>query len=458
MRSLKPTIPTRGGRRKTSLGGSSAGGSETRAQRKGLKGLLKGPKPWTAGTSQADKRAARLQHNVKSEQETSPQGQASSHQGQTAQRKWRLFQWEVRHVGTDADGARETDPKQTTATPKDTKQDASLFRRIMSESRPSVPRRMKQPYGPGDPGRRPPPPRWLTPLSRMAAVMLVGAALVGLPAWLIVNGWVGQQMTALQNAFVLWTGDAGDLVVKELLVAGRIEADRDAVASAINVQQGDALLAIDPHAVKRQLEAINWVESALVERRLPNTLFVVLQERQAMAQWQRSGQLSLVDRHGVVIEEKVPARFTTLPVIVGDDAPLSFQALNGVLASQPHLQKRVNAAVRVGGRRWNLRIDDAIDVLLPEENPQAAWDRLAELDFETRLLDRDIEAIDLRVTDRLVLKVPEEVRNEIANGTKSEETEKDLNAQEDPDIQPAEMLDPEAYLRPGRLRQSARGE
>ena len=61
--------------------------------------------------------------------------------------------------------------------------------------------------------------------------------------------------------------------------------------------------------------------------------------------------------------------------------------------------------MRVGGRRWNLRVDDVIDVLLPEESAAAAWSRLAELERANALLKRDVQTVDLRLPDRLVLRV-----------------------------------------------------
>ena len=76
-----------------------------------------------------------------------------------------------------------------------------------------------------------------------------------------------------------------------------------------------------------------------------------------------------------------------------------------MLYTHPQLMDRVAAAIRVADRRWNLRLDNDIDVRLPEENPQAAWDRLAKLQAEHKLLERDIIAIDLRVPERLVVRM-----------------------------------------------------
>jgi cell division protein FtsQ len=76
-----------------------------------------------------------------------------------------------------------------------------------------------------------------------------------------------------------------------------------------------------------------------------------------------------------------------------------------MLGREPALAARVTAAVRVDDRRWNLRIDDSIEVLLPEENPDAAWAQLAAFERRNNLLKRDVQRVDLRLPGRLVVRV-----------------------------------------------------
>src|SRR5437762_1416210 len=156
---------------------------------------------------------------------------------------------------------------------------------------------------------------------------------------------------------------------------------------------------------KEQLETLPWVRSATIERRLPGTLFVRLAERRPLAVWQHGGIQQLIDREGAVIPVDDLSRFAHLPTVVGDDAAPYAAALIDMLTNRPELAPRVTAAVRVGGRRWNLRIDNAIDVMLPEENAESAWSRLAELERTSLLLKRDVQTVDLRLPDRLVLRV-----------------------------------------------------
>jgi len=73
---------------------------------------------------------------------------------------------------------------------------------------------------------------------------------------------------------------------------------------------------------------------------------------------------------------------------------------------------------RMNERRWNLRIDNAIDVLLPEESPDAAWARLAALERANGVLKHDIQTVDMRLPDRLVLRAAAPPPKEVAPAKK----------------------------------------
>lgn len=195
------------------------------------------------------------------------------------------------------------------------------------------------------------------------------------------------------------------LVVTDIQVEGRETTDTATILRSLAAERGTPILAISPSRAKQQLESLPWVRSAAIERRLPHTLFVRLVERHPLAVWQHAGKQELIDRHGEVISVKDLSPFSRLPTVVGDDAAAHAAKLLDTLATEPELAPRVTAAVRVDDRRWNLRIDDAIDVLLPEENPAAAWARLSELERSSKLLKRDVQTIDMRLPDRLVLHV-----------------------------------------------------
>jgi len=237
----------------------------------------------------------------------------------------------------------------------------------------------------------------------IALFLTLGAAVgIGL-LWR--SGAIAATVAEAKAAAVARTGELG-LAVRTVLVEGRGETRRAAVLAALAVKRGEPLLAFDPAAAKARLERLGWVREAAVERRFPGTIAVRLVERRPLALWQREGKLALIDDTGTVITDRDLGRFADLPIVVGDDAARQAPALLAMLASEPQLKAHVTAAVRVSGRRWNLRLDNGIAVRLPEQRPEAAWTRLADLDRTYGLLKRDVIAIDLRLSDRLILQLP----------------------------------------------------
>ena len=148
------------------------------------------------------------------------------------------------------------------------------------------------------------------------------------------------------------------------------------------------------------------MRAAAIERRLPGALHLSIVERQPVALWQDNGAFVLVDRDGHQIPGPIEG-FEDLLLVVGDGAPARTDELFALLATEPDMAARVKAATRVGNRRWNLKLDDiehGLEARLPEQDTEAAWHRLAELERNHDLTNRQIGMIDLRVPDRLILR------------------------------------------------------
>ena len=246
-------------------------------------------------------------------------------------------------------------------------------------------------------------------LWRLGALALAAALIGGGGFAVHLSGWDAACVERVHASVLALTAEAG-LRVDDVVVQGRGRTSGNAILAALGAARGTPMLAVSPAAAKARLEALPWIRSASVERLLPDTLYVQVTERQPLALWQRKGKLELIDREGSVVAVPSLDAFADLIILVGDDAPKAAPALLEMLSSEPALRSHVAAAVRVGGRRWNLKLDSGIDVELPEDNVGAAWHQLAQLDRTDGLLERNILKVDLRLPDRLVLQVPEVAR------------------------------------------------
>jgi D-alanine-D-alanine ligase len=199
------------------------------------------------------------------------------------------------------------------------------------------------------------------------------------------------------------TGFTG-LRVTDVVIEGRANTPEPLLRAALSVNKGDPILGFSVEMARQRIESLSWVEQATVERQLPGTVVVNLKERRPFAVWQNQGKFALIDRNGQLVADQNVSEFRTLPLVVGVGAPAGAAVLIDALTDRPELQKRVVAAVRVGERRWNLRLTSGTDVMLPEEHEVAALDRLLQLQQQHELLDRPLAAIDMRLGDRLVLR------------------------------------------------------
>jgi cell division protein FtsQ len=219
----------------------------------------------------------------------------------------------------------------------------------------------------------------------------------------ISSGWLVAQWSAGHRAFLDYTAHSG-LALQEVKVQGRGETAIADILTAVRANRGDPILGIDIDAVRERLEDLPWIVKAGVERQFPDQLIVTVTEAEPMALWQRNQKLFLVSRDGDVIETANIAKYSNLLIVVGEDAPKRAQALFDILAQTPELRPHVTAAVLVGQRRWNIRMDNDIDVKLPEDGAAEAWKHFADLNRQNDLLSKDIAVVDMRQADRVVVR------------------------------------------------------
>jgi cell division protein FtsQ len=254
----------------------------------------------------------------------------------------------------------------------------------------------------GKPRRNPVPP-WRRKPVLLGAAAVLAAASAGTGWWLTTSGAAGRAADAVRWRAIAAASDVG-LRVDEILVVGRRQTTRDELMQALRLTRGAPILAFDPQDARARVEALDWIAEASVERLLPDTVLLTVKEREPLAIWQHEGRYALIDGQGTVIQREGLEPFADLVVVVGPDAHRHADALLRMIRTEPALMRHVEAAVRVAGRRWDIRLRGGIDVSLPEEDAEAAWRRLARFDARHHLLDRDVTAIDLRMGDRVVVR------------------------------------------------------
>lgn len=225
-----------------------------------------------------------------------------------------------------------------------------------------------------------------------SAALLVGASVAG-------AAWIGGDLVEAREAFAAAadrTAATAGLKVAHVEIDGVVGMRAQEVRAAALPADRASVISADPQAVRARVESLDWVEAAEVRRLWPNTLSIQVERRRAAALWRIDGRLSVVDPAGEPIFGADPAQFAGLPVIEGEGAPAAAWPLLDALAHSPALERRVEALVRVGGRRWDVRLSNGTVLSLPEVGAEQALVRFGQVAAARGLLDRPSAAIDLR--------------------------------------------------------------
>jgi cell division protein FtsQ len=245
------------------------------------------------------------------------------------------------------------------------------------------------------------PPRW----AGAAASALLILASIG---YGVAKGGHGPMIVDFLNDARDAAANAAGFRIAAVSLSGEKHVSRAEIFAAAGVTDHASLLFLDVDAARARLKAIPWIADAAVRKLYPDRLQITVTERDAFALWQLDGKVSVISADGTVVGPLADWHFAHLPLVVGAGAATRAREFLAVLDAHPDIRQQVRASILVAARRWNLKLKNGLDVRLPESGVAHALDTLAELDRDKHLLSRDITAIDLRLPDRVSVRLSDD--------------------------------------------------
>jgi len=231
-------------------------------------------------------------------------------------------------------------------------------------------------------------------IGTVGVVAVIGAEMAGVPA-------LAEQHLA---------GFAGNVGfrVKRVDLRGVNRMNELAIYEKVLGQRDQVMTRLDLAALRNDLLSLPWVKDARVSRQLPDTLVVDIVERNPHAVLRDGGHYVLIDETGHELEAVPPSRAKGMLVLAGKGVEGEVGALEKLLDAAPALKTQVSEAEWVGNRRWNLTFRTGQVLALPEGDDEGAAALLsfARMDGVDRLLGGKVAAFDMRVPDRIYLRVP----------------------------------------------------
>jgi cell division protein FtsQ len=256
--------------------------------------------------------------------------------------------------------------------------------------------------------------RWLAPVDNWRIPRGVGTAAA--VAFLLASAGFGALRGGHLSAVATDLAIARDTVanalgfrITSIALAGHSELTREEILAIAGVTGRTSLLFLDAAEARARLKDNPWIAEATVLKLYPGRLHITVTEREAFALWQKDGKVAVIAEDGTVVETYVPRRFVNLPLVVGAGAEIRAREFLAQIEQFPLLRDQMRAAVLVAERRWNLQLKNNLDVKLPETGVELALATLLRLDRDKKLLSRDITTVDLRLPDRVTVRLTDEL-------------------------------------------------
>lgn len=242
-----------------------------------------------------------------------------------------------------------------------------------------------------------------------ASLFVLG--MIALAAFLIVilkNDLVNKKIVEAQNAVLDYIGAHG-FVLEDIIVTGRQRTSLEDVEKILDLKRGDNILKVDVRRLKQDLETLPWIRDVRIRRSfLPNILLIEIEEKEVLAIWQLNERFYPLDMDGYVIEADYRPDKPILLIVGAGAAENILPFLHMVKKISPEFLPRIKVANYISKRRWNIILDDirnGVTIKLPEENTEEAWKKLIKLDEAQGILKRKLTIIDLRLEDKVTVKL-----------------------------------------------------
>ena len=172
---------------------------------------------------------------------------------------------------------------------------------------------------------------------------------------LSVVGITGVATAVAASRFLLYSPQMLLLKPDQIELTGNRIVTREAVVQQFAHDRNRSVLRIPLDTRRSELEQLPWVETAAVQRVLPNRLRVEITERTPIAFLRNRNQLVLIDAHGVILDRPEGEDFT-FPIVTGISEDLPREQREKRIQSYQEFMKDIDM-VRAGSSKDVSEID-----------------------------------------------------------------------------------------------------
>ncbi len=195
-------------------------------------------------------------------------------------------------------------------------------------------------------------------------------------------------------------------IIKNIEILGLNYLDKDDITKIINTYKNVNIFNVNIKHIYKEIKNNTWIKNATIEIIYPNTIKILLTEKEPIAIWQNRYGNNLISKTGDMIFEKKLDNFKSyLPIIIGENANKNINSILNILNSNRDFVRNIWSMTFVNQRRWDIHFNQGLTIRLPSKNVKNAWEKIINLNKKFNILSISLTEIDLRNSNQILGKI-----------------------------------------------------
>jgi cell division protein FtsQ len=238
-------------------------------------------------------------------------------------------------------------------------------------------------------------------LLKFVTIALFFAFIIFLSIYFI-SSYLASEEVALSKKINSYISKAG-FTIEELYIEGADRKTPSDIISSAGVKRGDSIFKKSPWEIRSNIEKLQWIRNVVVDRQLPDKLYIGVTERKPIAIKQFNKKLQLIDETGQVFFTEDVSSFSALPIFVGEDVEDHILFVMSYLKKDQAIYNNIYSVQRIGNRRWDVVLQDKTIIKLPEAGEERAWEKFIKMYNEDKSGFSAVKIVDLRVDKKIFI-------------------------------------------------------
>lgn len=176
------------------------------------------------------------------------------------------------------------------------------------------------------------------------------------------------------------------------------------IYEALDLDNVRSFATLDAESAKARIEGLPWIDKAELVRVYPGRLDIKVTERKPWAVWHNAKRDLLIDATGRILAAVKGSTGSGLMRISGEGAAKEAPALMAILARYPDIKRDLHEAERVAERRWTLKLNRNMTLILPPDREAQALAMYASDRSVKAISANGGYAVDLRAVNKITLR------------------------------------------------------